>query len=175
MGWNMEMNEHARYDESGMGDRAREAYSEGKFTLSDLCKQDIEEWGHSVKMAKWLIAQEFLLPCEWHHKGDNFKKVNFYDPQELMNKWDRIGAEGREKWLQEFASYQKSQKEKNLEEKNRNYRVSGYYIYSGKGRYGYYTKKILFTGDLKGKWIYTDSGEKKKASGENIFWEKIEK
>ena len=150
---------------AGMSNNAVEAYGRGAKPISRITLANLREagWTETKKLALLLEKKGFWSSCEWHHSGGTwYNRVNFYDPENLVEEWDELSEQEKQIHRAEVEPSKK-------EEEGR--RVYGTYIVWGGTRkrpYKDYDQK--FTGVLRNGWIYLKSGGKKKADGNHITW-----
>jgi hypothetical protein len=146
----------------GMSNNALDAYENGKKPLSKITAQDLKwaGWKGTKAEAIHLAKSGFWDTSEWHHSGGTwYNRVDFYDPAELVEKWEEASADSRSVALAQ---------DEDADEK----RVAGEYtLWSGSRKHPTVVGHESFTGTLRGDWIHLDGGGKKKASGNHIKWE----
>lgn len=161
----------AGYDHDlGMSNNAVDAYCDGRKPISQIDIDDLRDagWSKTKKLALFLAQWNFWRSFEWHHTGGTwYNEVKFYDPNDLVEKWDELSPTQQQEW-QDKAKQSKTIKAAEV-------RVSGKYAEWGGSRsrpkiVGY----VEFEGVLIGNWITTDKGTRKKANGKWINYKKIE-
>ena len=148
----------------GMSNRAVSAYIRGIKPLSKIRKSDLEEAGFegTLKTAKTLAKYGMWTPCEWHHSSGYYNRVDFYNPEDLL--------ELNDDEIKEVLELEKS-KPKTEEKK---IRVTGHYlVWGGSRNRPKVIGKKKFKGVLIGKWIHVDGGGRKKANGNYIEYEEV--
>jgi len=153
------------YDfDAGMSNNALDAYSRGVKPLSKITKSNLVEagWAETKSAAMKLAKSGFWKAAEWHHSGGEwFNRVDFFNPNDLVEKWNDLGDDDRAAVLDEV----KTQKPDEVDEKI----VTGSYtLWGGSRRRPRRIGEQEFTGILRGNWIHLDDGSKKKADGRHI-------
>ena len=113
-------NEEARgkgYDwNQGMSVNAVEAYDEGRFPISRLRRQQLDDAGIPksipVGFARYLADTGHWKPCELHHTGGTwFNKTDFYSTDGLADTLDQLRDEGKlEEVLTEYRAANRSKR-----------------------------------------------------------------
>tara|TARA_R100001086_G_scaffold200878_1_gene117110 strand:- start:46 stop:531 length:486 start_codon:yes stop_codon:yes gene_type:complete len=154
----------AGYDHDlGMSNNAVDAYCDGRKPLSKINLEDLRNagWTKTRTLALSLAKIGFWQSCEWHHSGGTwFNEVKFFDPNDLVEEWDELTDAEKQVW---------QNKTKHINRTPSIQRVIGKYAEWGGSRnhpkiMGY----VDFEGTLRGNWITTDDGQRKKADGKWI-------
>jgi len=153
------------YDyEAGMSHNAVMAYERGVKPLSKITADNLKAvgWTETKALAMRLAKDHNVWRShEWHHSGgDWYNRVDFYDPSDLVEAWTDLTETQR----QTLRTPEPAQVVEIIS-------VSGsYVIWGGSRRHPRKVGREIFTGTLKGDWIYLDGGGRKKASGKHISW-----
>lgn len=160
----------AGYDyTAGMSNNAVAAYAAGVKPISQIGRADLDAAGLQalpVAFARWLAKEGHWSAAEWHHSGGTwFNRVDFFDPADLAEasrQGDIDLAALRAAWKTSKAAVGEV-------------RVRGSYAeFGGSRRRPKYLGEVEFTGRLVGDWIHLDGGGRKKASGRNIHWARVD-
>ena len=151
----------------GMSNNAVAAYQNGSAPLSKITSTWLRDvgWKNTKSFAVWLAKRGTWSASEWHHSGGTwYNQVDFYDPDVLVELWEDMTPDEQA----ELFRLHKSQPVKQDDV----HRVKGSYtIWGGSRKHPQKVGEEEFTGELRGNWIFTNSGERKKASGNHIRWE----
>ena len=160
------------YDfDAGMSTNALDAYTRGVKPLSKITVDNLKKagWQNTKTFARFLAKQNFWVSTEWHHSGGEwFNAVEFFTPEYLVDKWNRLTPDEQNKW---WKLYKDEKKEPEPVKKQ----VEGHYtLWGGSRRRPRRMGEQTFTGTLKGNWIYIDGGGRKKASGRYLSYRLLE-
>ena len=150
----------------GMSNNAVTAQQDGRMPLSKITISMLRKagWEETKKIANALAKNGTWEPCEWHHCSGWYNEVSFYDPYDLVDIWDRM-------------SDQEKERIRNPPKQNPDSdacTVKGKYpIWGGTKKRPQIEDWKYFKGSLKGDWITIDGGKRKKASGKYIEWEEV--
>jgi len=154
----------------GMSNNAVHAYNTGKKPLSQITVRDLRlaGWQETKKLALALAKKNIWKACEWHHSGGTwYNRVNFYNPAELVDSWNRLDSKQKEEQRQSCSKKGKTQEA---------HRVEGSYtVWGGTRRRPRRIAEREFTGEKIGNWIYLDGGGKKKSDGNHIEWRFVQR
>ena len=154
------------YDfDAGMSHNALDAYSRGVKPLSKITKSNLVDagWTETKSAAMKLAKSGFWEAAEWHHSGGEwFNKIDFYDPAELVEKWNEIGTDDQNEWRDKISA------DKKQTEPGGRAVAGEYTLWGGSRRRPRRIGEQEFTGILRGNWIHLDGGGKKKADGRHI-------
>ena len=84
---------------AGMSNNAVEAYGRGAKPISRITLANLREagWTETKKLALLLEKKGFWSSCEWHHSGGTwYNRVNFYDPENLVEEWDELSEQEKQ-------------------------------------------------------------------------------
>ena len=152
---------------AGMSVNALRAYDDGRKPLSKISADDLRfaGWKETKKLALQLARSGFWKTSEWHHSGGTwYNKVDFYDPAELVTRWEATDEQRR-------AELKIVKKTKTNDDE---LRVRGSFpIWGGSRRRPRIVGYEDFEGVKRGNWIYLENGKKKKANGNHITYSEI--
>jgi len=159
------------YDyDAGMSNRALAAYEEGRKPLSKWTAAALRRggWEHTLKLAKYLAKVGVWHSWEWHHSGGTYyNEVTFYDVAELVDRWNALSDDSRQRHIAECAAPKADDVE----------RVTGSFALfetrwtrAGRPRTVEVGRRE-FTGTRRGAWIHLDgTNKRKRASGKHLSW-----
>ena len=151
----------------GMSNNAVAAYQNGASPLSVITITNLRDvgWKHTKAFAIWLAKNETWAASEWHHSGGTwYNRVDFYDPDALVEMWSDMTPDEQVELIRLYKSQPVKQDDVQ--------RVKGSYtIWGGSRKRPQKVGEEEFTGEIRGNWIFTSAGERKKASGNHIRWE----
>ena len=151
----------------GMSNNAVAAYQNGAAPLSKITITWLRDvgWKNTKSFAVWLAKRGTWSASEWHHSGGTwYNQVDFYDPDVLVEMWEDMTPDEQAELFRLHKSPLKKQDDIK--------KVKGTYtIWGGSRKRPQKVGEEEFTGELRGNWIFTNKGERKKASGNHIRWE----
>ena len=161
-----------------MSVNAVDAYHEGRFPLSRLRREHLDDAGIPtsipVAFARYLADTSRWKSCEYHHTGGTwFNRTDFYSAEDLADTLDQLREDGKLDDL--LAEYRAAAKRKRATApKNEGTRVRGQYaVFTGSRWRPKLAEWVKFTGTLRNGWIHLDTGGRKSASGGWIEWTEL--
>ena len=152
-----------------MSVNAVEAYDEGRFPISRLRRQQLDDAGIPksipVGFARYLADTGHWKPCEFHHTGGTwFNKTDFYSTDGLADTLDQLRDDGKlEELLTKYRAANRSKR--GTAPNTEGTRVCGRYAYFTGSRRNRRRRAhwVEFTGTLRDGWVHLDTGGRKSA------------
>ena len=151
----------------GMSVNAVEAYYEGRFPLSRLRRQHLDDAGIPksipVAFARYLADTSRWKPSEFHHTGGTwFNRTDFYRTDDLADTLDQLRDDAKlEELLAEYRAANRSKRATVPDSEGT--RVSRRYAYFTGSRRNRRRRAqwVEFTGTLRDGWVHLDTGGRK--------------
>ena len=152
----------------GMSNNAVDAYCDGRKPISQIKSDDLQDvgWTETRALALYLAKVGFWHSSEWHHSGGTgYNEVKFYDPNDLVEDWNELSPTQQKEWRD---------KAKKRDEVKEEVRVVGKYAeWGGSRNHPKIVGYVEFEGTLRGNWITTDKGTRKKANGKWVQYKTL--